>query len=87
MIDSISILVAFIDNLLDFQKMQKSLALSLGRVQLETLIEEAATLVRSSIISKGLTLSLPSGRYTLVCDRNKVLQTITNLLVNAIKYS
>jgi len=85
---NIEVLINFVNDLLDFQKLES------GRIQLEShdadlnqTIEEAAQMLADFADSRHVTLSLPEGRWIVYCDRQKIVQTLVNLLSNAIKFS
>jgi signal transduction histidine kinase len=61
--------------------------LNLGEYNLEEIIEEAVEFVRSVAAAKSVELKMQSGHWAIRCDRPKLLQTITNLVSNAIKFS
>lgn len=83
-------LVAFINDLLDFQKLDSGqMPLDLKSNNVEELVSEAIQLVET--IARTRSVELVSQRsekaITVYCDRQKTVQVILNLLSNAIKFS
>lgn len=83
-------LVAFINDLLDFQKLDSGqMPLELESHSLEELVIEATQLVETMAKSKSVELRLQEGEknFSVFCDKQKTEQVILNLLSNAIKFS
>lgn len=85
---NVQVLINFINDLLDFQKLDE------GKVQLErthcninSIIKEAISLVRETARSKQIEIEYSPTDYEVFCDQVKLTQTILNLLTNAIKFS
>jgi PAS domain S-box-containing protein len=81
-------LIAFVNDLLDFQRLQD------GKVPLEhqicdvrEIVAEAAEMLKSLSTDRNVAISLPAANWQVLCDRQKLLQTVMNLLSNAIKFS
>lgn len=84
---NVQVLINFINDLLDFQKLDE------GKVQLErthcninSIIKEAISLVRETARSKQIEIEYSPTDYEVFCDQVKLTQTILNLLTNAIKF-
>lgn len=88
-IDStLDILISLVNDLLDFQKLKSGkLELEVSDCNLSQVLADSSNLVKELADKKDVTLTIPEGTWSLVCDRNKILQTITNLLSNAIKFT
>ncbi|HIA52328.1 MAG TPA: PAS domain S-box protein [Candidatus Melainabacteria bacterium] len=85
---NVQILINFINDLLDFQKLDE------GRVQLDKtycssneIVKEAISLVKEVAATKNLSIDYTPTNFEIFCDHGKVTQTILNLLSNAIKFS
>jgi len=85
---NVQILINFINDLLDFQKLDE------GRVQLDKaycsaneIIKEAISLVKEVAGAKQITIEFSSQDFEIFCDQLKITQTVLNLLSNAIKFS
>lgn len=85
---NVQILINFINDLLDFQKLDE------GRVQLDKaycganeIINEAISLVKEVAGAKEIKVEYSPQEIQLYCDQLKVTQTVLNLLTNAIKFS
>jgi PAS domain S-box-containing protein len=83
-------LIAMIDNLLAFSRMDKeAVQLKITTFALRPVIEEALALLREKLESKGITCGIhvqdpsPSVR----ADRDKVLQVFLNLFSNGVKFN
>ncbi|MCA9805294.1 MAG: PAS domain-containing sensor histidine kinase [Cyanobacteria bacterium HKST-UBA02] len=82
-------LVEFINDLLDFQKLDEGkMPLDLSDHELGAMLGEAVKVVRPLAISRSIEIEAPLENTDLVhCDRNKIVQVIINLLSNAVKFS
>lgn len=85
---SVMILINFINDLLDFQKLDE------GKVKLEkthcsinSIIKESISLVRETARAKNIEIDYCPTDYEVFCDEVKLSQTVLNLLTNAIKFS
>lgn len=85
---NVLILINFINDLLDFQKLDE------GKVQLEkthcsinSIIKESISLVRETARAKNIEIDYCPTDYEVFCDQVKMSQTVLNLLTNAIKFS
>ena len=86
--NNVSKLCMFVNDLLDFQKLRVGkMQLNLAECALEEIIEETVEFVRSVAESKNIALRVHAGHCVIRCDKPKLLQTITNLISNAIKFS
>lgn len=81
-------LIAFVNDLLDFQKLKA------GKMQLDNqscdfaeIINEAVSQVQGLARQNDLKVEVPGGYWRVSCDRQKLMQTLVNLLSNAIKFS
>lgn len=83
-------LIAMIDNLLAFARMDReSSALDLRVFPPAEVADEAIALLREKIEAKNLRVTRKTGDAALVvrADRDKVLQVFVNLLSNAVKFN
>ena len=83
-------LIEMIDNLLSFSRMEKGeIQLHLENVALWQLVDEAIEMVGDRMKRKNVTLSTQYETDDLVVrgDRMKVVQVLTNLLTNAVKFN
>jgi PAS domain S-box-containing protein len=86
--NNIDKLVAFVNDLLDFQRLKEGkMPLALQDCNMLEIVEEAVDMLQNLSQSKNVAISINSGYWRVTCDRQKVLQTIMNLLANAIKFS
>jgi PAS domain S-box-containing protein len=81
-------LVRLINDILDIERIES------GRVQLDCrpclaarLVDEAVDTMRAAALQAGVTLHVRDGDEMLWADPDRVLQTLTNLISNAIKFS
>jgi len=81
-------LIVLVNDLLDFQKLKAGkMELELQPERLESIVIDAVDLVEESARDKNILLDLPRGETVIQCDRNKLMQTVVNLISNAIKFS
>lgn len=81
-------LVDLVNDLLDFQRLNTgTTALEVGNYDLVEISRDAAALVQSLVMERGINLILPSGTMVVQCDGKKLMQALLNLISNAIKYS
>lgn len=86
---SVEHLIEFVNDVLDFQKLKAGrMQLKLERVQLDSVIADSVELLNEYAHSKNVSIKIdcPSG-LEVECDRSKMIQVITNLLSNAIRFS
>jgi signal transduction histidine kinase len=79
-----------IDNVLEFTKIERGLKeYRMDEIQLNSLVESVLKLFRYQFVLQEVTLkkSLYRREVTLTADRDALVQIMTNLLANAIKYS
>jgi signal transduction histidine kinase len=79
-----------IDNVLEFTKIERGLKeYRMDEIQLNSLVESVLKLFRYQFVLQEVTLkkSLYRREVTLTADRDALVQVMTNLLANAIKYS
>ncbi len=77
-------------NIIDFGKIEQGIkTFDFKQVDIRAIIADVITLFRSSLESKGFTLSveIPKIPLNLVIDEDAVKQVLINILDNAIKYS
>lgn len=83
-------LVSFINDLLDFQKLNVGeMPLELEQHQAQELIQEAFQLVSASAQEKSVELVYKNEKSnsTVYCDSQKIVQVLLNLFSNSIKFS
>ena len=85
---NVQVLVSFINDLLDFQKLDE------GRVQLDKcycsineIIKEAISLTKDFAAAKQIGIEYSAHDFEVFCDPIKITQALLNLLTNAIKFS
>ena len=81
---------SLVDDLLTISRLELGvLAVETSDVDLRDAAEAALALVRSKAAAKGLRLSLaiPSGFGMIRADRDRLVQVLTNLLDNAVKFT
>lgn len=87
-ISDIEILTAFVNDLLDFQKLREGkMNLIIERVDLKVLIDDSIKLVKRFAESKNVAIEAAQGSWFVDADKGKIMQVIVNLLGNAIKFS
>lgn len=87
-IGTVDHLMSFVNDLLDFQKLKAGrMQINVERVQLDSVIAEAVSLLDDYAKNKRVAVSIECAEIELDCDRTKLIQVITNLLSNAIKFS
>jgi signal transduction histidine kinase len=83
-------LSAIVDELLDLSRIESGkIQPDLGSVSAASVIEEVAAALRREFSEKNLRLdvSVPSDLPDALADRNRLVQVVTNLLTNALKYT
>lgn len=86
--NNVSKLVVFVNDLLDFQKLRVGkMQLNPSVCDLEEIFSESIAFVTSMADAKRVTVQAPDGHWSLRCDKPKMLQTLTNLISNAIKFA
>ncbi len=86
-VDRMSVLVS---DLSDINRMESGrLRLNLGPVDLADVIDEAVAGLQTQFVAKGHTVSvdIPDDLPSVLADRSRTVQILTNLLSNANKYS
>jgi signal transduction histidine kinase len=86
-VDRMSVLVS---DLSDINRMESGrLRLDLGPVDLADVIDEAVAGLQTQFVAKGQTVSvdIPDDLPSVLADRSRTVQILTNLLSNANKYS
>jgi PAS domain S-box-containing protein len=77
-----------VDDLLDASRIQAGkLELRSEPVELLTVVREAVAEQRQANPQRAITFSAPPDEVTVVADRDRIGQVVTNYLTNAIKYS
>jgi signal transduction histidine kinase len=78
----------FVTDLLDFQKLRVGkMPLNVASCDLADVLEETASLVQSVADAKRISLTMPTGHWIVSCDKSKTVQTVTNLVSNALKFT
>mgnify|MGYP000860994480 FL=1 len=83
-------LLTLINDLLDLAKLEAGkMSYDLGPCRLQDLVEDALAEIRPLLDSRGLCLSYqPDAQpIALICDRNRIIQVLVNLLGNAAKFT
>jgi PAS domain S-box-containing protein len=80
--------IGFVNDLLDFQKMQDG-KLSIKRKEhdLADVVEDAVRMVEGVGDARGVRIETPKGTFVARFDSERLLQVVVNLLANAIKFS
>lgn len=85
---SVAQLVALINDLLDVDRIESGmLSLDCSICRDEELVAEAIELIDYMGQSRGITLESKCAGLELSCDKGRIVRVLTNLLVNAIKFS
>jgi signal transduction histidine kinase len=83
-----AVLEALIGNLLDTSRLEAGmLQLNLSTIDVNSVVSEAAAVVRHSHADRALELILPPDRVMIIGDSPRLRQVFVNLLENAAKYS
>jgi two-component system, sensor histidine kinase and response regulator len=83
-------LARLVDGVLDLARMEQGEQIfAMQRARVKDVIQRASETVESLIKEKGLTLEIACKDEALeaVCDQDKIVQVLTNLLGNAIKFT
>ncbi len=81
-------LMRLVGDLLDLQQLQSGkIKFEFEGLQLENLIDEVVEMVESVAAENSVTIKVPDGHWAIQGDRQRLMQTLLNLLTNAIKYS
>lgn len=81
-------LTTLVNELLDLSRIESgAITLQPGRVELEELVAEAASLLRARAEPLGVTIVDDGCAETVEADRASLLRVVSNLLDNAIKFS
>ncbi len=83
-------LARLIDNVLEFTKIERGLKeYQMAEIKLNTLVETVLKIFRYQFVLQEVTVkkSLYRREMTLIADQDALVQVMTNLLANAIKYS
>ncbi|MBX9692029.1 MAG: PAS domain-containing protein [Cyanobacteria bacterium] len=88
---NIELLIGFVDDLLDFQKLKDGkVALAVDEVDVRSVIDDAIKMVERLAASKEITIVCPDESLAIdliQADHRKLVQVVTNLLTNAVKFS
>jgi len=81
-------LVNFVNDILDFQKLEAGkMELDLANHDLRAIISDSLTLVVGLAENKQIEVRVPERNWQVYCDGQKIVQTLVNLLSNAIKFT
>ena len=81
-------LVRLINDILDIERMESNRSpMERQACDPAQLIAQAADVMRALAVGAGVTLCVDEGPGQLPCDPDRIIQTLTNLLGNAIKFS
>jgi hypothetical protein len=81
-------LIRLINDILDFERMQSGkITMTREVCQATDMVSQTEQLLRAMAQEAGVTLSVSSGSARLWADPDRVIQTLTNLVGNAIKFS
>ena len=82
-------LLELVNEVLDLAKIESGrLALALGPIAVDELVDECLSLVHPLAANRGICFALPAvSGCTLYADRTRLKQAIVNLLTNAVKYN
>jgi two-component system phosphate regulon sensor histidine kinase PhoR len=81
-------LVKLVDDLLDLSRLEsKRLSLELGQVRVGDVVADAVTKMRQLAGGRALELRPAPDDVTVLADRDRLAQVMTNLLDNAIKFT
>ncbi|MGQ9549643.1 MAG: GAF domain-containing protein [Roseiflexus sp.] len=84
----VSHMLRLVDNLLDMSRLDAGLfSLQLQRVNLVALTHQVIEQLRPVIGERDVTLTCDAPDLLVVCDPLRIRQVLTNLLVNAVRYS
>ncbi|MDR7418529.1 MAG: ATP-binding protein [Armatimonadota bacterium] len=81
-------LVKLVDDLLDLSRLEsKRLSLDLGHVRLHDVVRDAVAKMRPLAGARALELRADDADITVLADRDRLAQVLTNLVDNAIKFT
>ncbi len=83
-------LIRLVNNFLDFQRLEAGMAsLNFKKVSLNKIVNEAGEMMQPLLAAKNLTLEfrLDSELPEALCDRDRIMQVVINLLDNAVKFT
>ncbi|MBZ0188530.1 MAG: cell wall metabolism sensor histidine kinase WalK, partial [Candidatus Obscuribacterales bacterium] len=86
--DNLNRLTNLIEELLDIERLEQgSLKLSKSIIDLEDIFDLAMENIRAASKNKEIEIKMPETNLKLLADRDRLVQVLINLLVNAIKFS
>ncbi|MGH9552299.1 MAG: sensor histidine kinase, partial [Terriglobales bacterium] len=81
-------LITFVNDLLDFQKLESGrIELQVREHELTDIFNDTLEMVRGFAESREVAIALPERPGSVRCDRDRIVQTLVNLVSNAIKFS
>lgn len=81
-------LVRLVDDILDLERLESGkVSLNFERCDVDKLLDQAAEQMQTMADGAGITLRVAASPLQIVVDRDRILQVLTNLVSNAIKFS
>lgn len=81
-------LVSLVNDILDLERMSAGkMQLHRADVRIDELLQRAADLQHSNVQKSGIQFRIDAERVTVFADSDRILQTLTNLVSNAVKFS